>query len=204
MSESESKPENDPDRVGYLVQEACAGGRAAFNQLIDRFQPDIFRMIFYRTQSQMDAEDITQDVFLQAYQHISTLKTPERFRGWLYRIALNRIRDFYRRKRLRSLFRILPERPEVNDIDNSLFQPPEAETRLNRMDFWNAVQAMLKKLSKSESEVFLLRFMDHLGIREIAQVLNKSESTVKTLLYRSLGKFKKDRSLRVLLKETVS
>ncbi len=72
------------------------------------------------------------------------------------------------------------------------------------MDFWNTVQAMLKKLSKSECEVFLLRFMDHFGIREIAQVLNKSESTVKTLLYRSLEKFKKDRSLRVLLKETVS
>ncbi len=159
-------------------------------------------MIFYRTQSKMDAEDITQDVFLQAYQRIDTLRSPERFRGWLFRIAINRTRDFYRKKRFRSLFRLLPERPEVDDADSPLFQAPEAEDRLNRKDFWSAVNAMLKKLTKGESEVFMLRFMDHLGIREIAQVLNKSESTVKTLLYRSLEKFKNDRTLRNRLKET--
>lgn len=159
-------------------------------------------MIFYRTQSQMDAEDITQDVFLQAYQRIDTLKSPARFRGWLFRIALNRIRDFYRKKRFRSLFGLFPERPEVNDSESQLFQAPDAETRLNRKDFWNVVQAMLQKLSKGEREVFMLRFMDHLGIREIARVLNKSESTVKTLLYRSLEKFKKDRTLRKRLEET--
>ena len=60
---------------------------------------------------------------------------------------------------------------------------------------------MLGQLSKMEQEVFLLRFLDELGIKEIAEVLHKSESTVKTHLYRALGKFKNDTAFRAFIKE---
>ena len=61
-------------------------------------------MVFYRTHSRMDAEDLTQDVMLKAYRHIARLKSPEVFRSWLYRIAVNRVKDYYRRKKFKSLF----------------------------------------------------------------------------------------------------
>ena len=73
-----------------------------------------------------------------------------------------------------------------------------------RQDFWNKMRLLLDRLSHLEREVFLLRFMDHLSIREISQVMKKSESTVKTHLYRALKKFKKDTSLiQMLLEESV-
>ena len=59
-----------------------------------------------------------------------------------------------------------------------------------RQEFWEQVRSFTGKLGRWEREVFLLRFLDQLGIREIAQVLHKSESAVKTHLYRALGKFK--------------
>jgi RNA polymerase sigma-70 factor (ECF subfamily) len=70
-----------------------------------------------------------------------------------------------------------------------------------REDFWKQVRLLLDKLSRLEREVFLLRFMDHLSIREISQIMEKSESTVKTHLYRALKKFKNDTALIQLLQE---
>ena len=70
-----------------------------------------------------------------------------------------------------------------------------------RKEFWQKVETMLTQLSKMEKEVFLLRFLDDLGIKEIADVLHKSESTVKTHLYRALGKFKNDQAFRAYIKE---
>ena len=62
---------------------------------------------------------------------------------------------------------------------------------------------ILEKLPRMEREVFLLRFFDHLSIREIAGVLKKNDSTVKTHLYRALAKFKKEPAMRRLLKEAI-
>ena len=64
--------------VTFLVEKARDGSRTAFNELVDLFQKDIFRMVFYRTRSRMDAEDLTQDIFIQAFKNLSRLKTPDR------------------------------------------------------------------------------------------------------------------------------
>ena len=71
-------------------------------------------------------------------------------------------------------------------------------------DFWKQIQSFLDKLSRMEREVFLLRFMDHLSIKEISQALAKSESTVKTHLYRSVNKFRAENSIHELLREGVA
>ena len=72
---------------------------------------------------------------------------------------------------------------------------------LLKQEFWKHIGVLLEKLSSMEREVFLLRFMDHLNIKEISQVLKRSESTVKTHLYRALQKFRKEPELINLLKE---
>jgi len=98
--------------LASLVNQAQEGNRSAFTQLADRFHQDIFRMVFYRLRSRVDAEDITQDVFLKAFQKIASVKEAAKFRGWLFSIALNRIRDFQRKKRFRSLFKAEDENIE--------------------------------------------------------------------------------------------
>jgi RNA polymerase sigma-70 factor (ECF subfamily) len=186
-----------------LVNQASKGNRSAFTQLADRFHQDIFRMVFYRVRSRVDAEDITQDVFLKAFQKISSIREAAKFRGWLVTIALNRVRDFQRKKRFRGLFKAEDEEIELRpDISYDRNQP-EALEQVMRKDFWNHIGRILKKLPKMEREVFLLRFFDHLSINEIAAVLKKSESTIKTHLYRSLAKFKKEPVMRQLLNEVI-
>ena len=83
----------------HLVKKAKAGSRSAFTELVDLFQDDIFKMVFYRIRTQMDAEDITQEVFMQAYKNLSGLKKVDRFKSWLFSIAVNRVLYFKRKKR---------------------------------------------------------------------------------------------------------
>ena len=186
-----------------LVNQAREGNRSAFAQLADRFHKDIFRMVFYRIRSQVDAEDIAQDVFLKAYQNIASIKDAAKFRGWLFSITLNRIRDFQRKKRFRSLFKMEDENIESHPTENVDPDQPDALGHVLRKDFWRQIGLILKKLPQMEREVFLLRFFDHLSINEIAGVLKKNESTVKTHLYRALAKFKKEPAMRQLLNEII-
>ena len=180
-----------------LVKRAKAGSRSAFAELVDLFQDDIFKMVFYRTRTQLDAEDITQEVFMQAFRKLSGLKKVDRFKSWLFSIAINRVRDFNRKKRFQSLF-------QPSDAGNDIKQicdQPEAIDELMKQDFWKQIGLIIDKLSRMEREVFLLRFLDLLSIREISSALKKSESTIKTHLYRALRKFRKNSSTLQLLKE---
>lgn len=186
-----------------LVNQAREGNRSALTQLADQFHGEIFRMVYYRIRSQVDAEDITQDVFLKAFQKIASVKDAAKFRGWLYSIALNRIRDFQRKKRFRSLFKKEDHNIESEPVAAADSDQPEALDQVLKKDFWRQIGLMLDRLPKMEREVFLLRFFDHLSIREIAGLLKKNESTIKTHLYRALAKFKKEPAMRRLLTEVV-
>jgi RNA polymerase sigma-70 factor (ECF subfamily) len=201
VANSSNHPPDCDTEISRLAAEARDGNRFAFQQLAERLEPRIFRMIYYRTRSREDAEDICQEVLLTAFRNIKKLKQPERFEGWLFRIAVNRVKDYHRRQKFRSLFSVL------HDSDSEDKEEPAAERNTDTMDaivrkeFWQNVQAMLSRLSKMEKEVFVLRFLDDLGIKEIAHALNKSESTVKTHLYRALGKFKNDAAFREFIQE---
>ena len=191
-------------QLTQLVEKARDGNRLAFNQLIDRYQGDIYRMIYYRIHRQMDAEDLTQDVFVRAYRSISRLREPQRFRSWLYTIAVNRVNDYLRKKRVRSIFKSSDEGPEIQQEADDRRENPEALEQVLKEDFWRQVGRIAQKLSKMEREVFMLRFMDDLNIAEISQILKKSESTIKTHLYRALAKFKKEKGLRQFLQEDLA
>ncbi len=196
---SDSQPTDT--QLTQLVEQAREGNRLAFDQLIDRYQGDIYRMIYYRIRARMDAEDLTQDVFIRAYRSISRLRERARFRSWLYPIAVNRVNDYLRKKRLRSIFKSTDEDTNIQPVTADEQGTPEALEQVLKEDFWRQVGRIAEKLSKMEREVFMLRFMDSLNIAEIAQILKKSESTVKTHLYRALAKFKKEKGLRQFLQE---
>jgi len=173
-----------------LVAQAQNGDRTAFHRLVDRYQPEIYRMIFYRTRSPMDAEDLTQDVMLKAYKNIGRLNSPEVFRSWLYRIAVNRVKDYYRKKQFRSLFGFTSIDDEEFHETPEMAEAPEVEDGMAQKEFWRQIGALLTRLSAMEKEVFLLRFFDQLTLKEMSATLHKSESTIKTHLYRALRKLK--------------
>ena len=189
-AESDERSKNSTFPAIELVEKAQAGDQTAFHRLVDHFQPEIYRMIYYRSRSKMDAEDLTQDVMLKAYKNIGRLKSPEVFRSWLYRIAVNRVRDYYRKKQFRSMFGMVSMDEDSFHESAEMAVAPEAEGGIARKDFWRQIEQMLTSFSRMEKEVFLLRFFDQLTIKEISATLKKNESTIKTHLYRALRKAK--------------
>ncbi len=187
--------------VTPLVLKAKAGERWAFERLMRMFQGEIFRMVYHRIRSPWDAEDVTQEVFLLAYKNLASLKEPDRFRCWIFRIAVNRARDYNRRKKFLALFEPLSDHEkerELPDRDSNDHQPMDA---IDREIFWREVGGYLEKLSRMEREVFTSRFVDHLNIREISEVLGKGESAVKTHLYRAIAKFRKNPTMTRWIEE---
>jgi RNA polymerase sigma-70 factor, ECF subfamily len=180
--------------VVSIAKKAIEGHRASFEELINIFQGEIFRMIFYRTRSRFDAEDLTQEVFLKAFKNIHILKNADRFRSWLFGIAVNCVRDFHRKKQFLGFFEAF-SRDSSQEEQNNEKSPDTPPDHLMNKEFWQHVKNLSSRLSSLEREVFFLRFMDHLSIKEISHALNKNESTVKTHLYRSLSKFKEDSEL---------
>jgi len=184
--------------VAHIVDKARAGHRASFEKLIAVSQEEIFRMIYYRTRSRFDAEDLTQEVYLRAFKNIHRLKNGGRFRSWLYGIAINCVRDFHRKRRFLNLFESFSS-DNSQEEQHSEKTPDTPPDQLINKEFWQHIKNMSSRFSTMEREVFFLRFMDHLSINEIAQALSKNESTIKTHLYRALSKFKQDDALLAML-----
>lgn len=202
---SRSGTVGNPQQVTVLTEKARSGDSAAFEQLVSLYHEEIFRMVYYRTRSRMDAEDLAQEIFFLAYKNLARLKDADRFKPWIFSIAVNRVRDFHRKKRILSIFSFSSGEDELEDVaESEIHDDPGVLQQLINHEFWSEVKRLSEKLSPMEREVFFLRFMDHLGIKEISEVLGKSESAVKTHLYRSLKKFKEDLSFQEMLRGDVS
>ncbi len=161
-SENDSEAGLDLQTVEW-VEQAMRGDQTAFHQLVDRYQPEIFRMIYYRTRSRSDAEDLTQDVFLRAYKHIKRLETPKVFRSWLYRIAVNRVRDHHRSRRVKAMFGIVSVDEETFQEPDEMAVPPQAAENVSRKDFWNRVvdfEAIAEEGTISKKDLDLFRWCE--------------------------------------------
>jgi len=182
-------------QLSALVEKARAGDRIAFEKLVELHQDEIFRLVFFRTRSRVDSEDLTQDVFMSALKYLPQLKDSDRFRPWLYRIALNRVYDFHRKNKFLAFLGITEHREETDIPDVEPHRNPGALDMVIRKEFWSRVKQLSSRFSRMEREVFFLRFVDDLSLKEIAHTLGRSESAIKTHLYRAIKKFKEDSAL---------
>ncbi len=192
-------PSGAPSALERLIRCARDGDHEAFEALARFYWAPIYKMVYYRIRSKMDAEDITQDVFLTAFKRVSTLKEISRFRSWLFAIAINRTRDYQRKRRLFGLIGISASKgdQEIEGYEEDRGNDPLSGVA--KRDFWEQVDKFLSKLSRLEKEIFVLRFMDQLNISEIAEVMGKGQSTIKTHLYRALKKFRGEERFQTFL-----
>jgi len=153
--------------------------RAAFGELYLRYVGRIYNYVYYRTGNHQDAEDLTSRVFFKALAHIGNYTdrgVP--FSAWLYRIALaNHHRDQARRREIPI------EDMAVVNIPDRL---PAMDASIGRKQDAEALWRIINDLSPQKRELILLKFVEKLSNSEIAAVLNKSESAIKSLYHRTL------------------
>jgi len=122
---------------------------------------------------------ITQEIFAQMIKSLPHLKDSSLFRPWLFRLALNRIRDFHRKKNILSFFGSTGE----IDVDIQAMADGHSDPTKNmiRKEFQFQLQKFTESLSGWEKEVFILRFLDQLEIKEIVKILKKMKTRSKPI-----------------------
>jgi RNA polymerase sigma-70 factor, ECF subfamily len=163
------------------VELAMAGDFDSFAALYSRHLETIYRYIYYRTGDSHDAEDLTEQVFLKAWEAMSRYKpVGSCFCSWLYRISHNIVVDHHRRKK----------RVSYEELEGDNLPPDGAEWSL--LDTMISAEesatlaAAIVRLPEDQQQVLLLRFIEGLGHAEIAQILNKSEVACRGIQYRAL------------------
>jgi RNA polymerase sigma-70 factor (ECF subfamily) len=148
----------------------------------------ILRYAMFAVRDRDAAETITQDCFLKAYRARESFRGDCSLSTWLMQIAVNLVRDYARSKQFQFWKRAQTSAIDVSEVTEFLKHPgSSAESGVLAREQLKAVWAAVEKLSRMQREVFLLRFVEEMELREIAELMGMKESTVKSHLYRALN-----------------
>jgi len=179
--------ENDND----LARRAAAGDRETFRELVDEHSAQVYRIALGLVRNHHDAEEVVQETFLRAFRGLHRFRGDAAFSSWLYRIAVNCGRDVGR-KRQRLWWELSMGPSPVLAWPEPVADHPDhdperlAASKKLRADIDRAVLG----LTERERIIFVLRHDAGLKLAEIAQVIGRTEGTVKNLLFRAVRKLR--------------
>lgn len=180
-----------------LASPASAVTTSDFDEIVRRHQRRVFRFLFMLLRDAEEADNLSQECFLRAYQSLGSFRGESSVETWLLRIAANLVRD-QARSRKRSFWKRLLglEDGEEQEKSPGIASPqPSPERCVLAREEVQAVWRAADQLSEQQRAVFLLRFVEEMELSEIASVLGLQVGTVKSHLFRAL------QSVRAQLKE---
>ena len=178
--------QSDTDE-SILVAGAQSGDARAFTQLVDKYERKIFRLGRHITQNEEDAEDILQETFLKAYEHLPEFQGNSKFYTWLVRIAVNEsLMKLRKRKtgRMVSLDDTIDTGEDTMPREIAVWED-NPEKNYSREELRRILEEAIESLPPIFRTVFILRDVDELSTEETAGVLNISVPAVKSRLLRA-------------------
>ncbi len=168
-----------------LVKEIKNGQQESYDDLMQRHQQNIYRIAYSFARSDQGAMDITQNVFLKAYENIGRFREDSQFKTWLTRISYNEAQNWVRKNKKHGVHEDLNN--HVAEASSPVTQEDEYLASENK----TILLRSLYELNTKYRLAIVLRYYENYSIRDIAETLNCSEGVVKNMLFRSLQKLKK-------------
>lgn len=167
-----------------LIVRAQEGEAEAFGLLYDFYMPRIYRFVLFKVGRREEAEDLTHQTFLKAWEHVETYEPRGyQFSSWLYRIARNTVIDHYRKSKPQF---------NIDDLEQDILKSEDNQARdLDTKIEWDAMLEAIYKLNDTEQDVLIMRFIDELTHKEVAEAIGKSEGATKVIQHRALRNLKK-------------
>lgn len=186
-SHENSGDEEDEVDDAVLVAQAQAGDYKAFDQLVTRHRGKVYAMIMNMVKNDADAWDLAQDAFIKAWKALPKFENRSKFSTWLFRISHNVVYDKMRKKKIRSEGELDDQLLDMNRIDMSAATAPRLEKRpdeaLAGKELQERINEALSKISPEHSETIILREVQGMDYKEIAEVMGCTLGTVMSRLF---------------------
>jgi RNA polymerase sigma-70 factor (ECF subfamily) len=187
-SEDAAEGPDDQD----LVASAQGGNLKAFDELVTRHRARIFAMIRNMTHNEAEAWDLSQEVFIKAWKALPKFEARARFSTWLFRIAHNLVCDWARKRKIESAGELNDEIFSSERIDAASTTTPNTAARPDEAlaggELRGKIEAALAKLSDDHRQVVVLKDVQGLAYKEIAEVMDCSIGTVMSRLHHARKK----------------
>ncbi len=171
--------EQDADQL--LVARYLDGDLVAFDEMMTRHERQIYRLCYRFDRNHDDAMDLTQDVFVKAFEKLPSFRGDARSKTWLYRVAVNHCLNHVK-KHSQNFVEVTEQTGRVKAA---------ADDRLLAQERRRIVRDLMPQLPPRQRAIFEMRMNDNLSYEEIAKILNRSVSTIKSSVFFALTKLKK-------------
>ncbi len=181
----DSSPQQQEEKeLLETIKKAKKGEEEAFKKIVQRYRAQVAGIAYRMIGDYEDAKDISQMVFVKVYQNLHRFDTTKKLSTWLYRITINASIDFirkFRKHRFEVLDNIIGELKEKkNDVEN-VYQ--------RGLVRW-AINEVLESLNPKQRSVFVLRDLEGMDIKEVAQITGMPQATVRWYLHRARAKLR--------------
>ena len=171
-----------------LIEQIQSGSQSAFRHLVDKYQVLVFNTCIGFVGNRQSAEDLSQDVFIEAFRSIGKFRGEAKLSTWLYRISvnksLNHIRDHKKHNIVRSLERFFyGEKEEKLDVEDNIFG--SADMPMEQQQHARELHQAISSLPDNQQIAFNLHKFDDLSYKQIAEIMDLSLSSVESLIHRA-------------------
>ena len=176
-----------------LLQAVLAGDGTAYRGLVEKYQNRVYAMVYGMLRNREDARDITQEAFVKAFRNLETFRLEASFYTWLYRIAMNLAIDFTRKRKRRENAGF-DEGIAARDEDGGISEVHHGDSpgrALERKQLFTQIMTAMETLPEDQRQVILLRELEGLSYKEIADVMEIPEGTVMSRLFYARKKLQK-------------
>ena len=167
-----------------FIKRILAGDSKAVIQFYKSYSPKILSYLSRKLSRYEDAQEITNDVFLEAIDSLSLLQREQNTSAWLYKIAHNKMVDFYRRREIKSL--LLSQMPFLQIVASEINQP---EFQFEKDKIRDSIELALHSLSIKYQKILRLHYEENVPVKTLAKIFNLSFKATESLLFRARQSF---------------
>ena len=185
--------DNSHDDDVDMLRAVLAGDTTAYRGLVEKYQGRVYSMTYGMLRNREDACDVTQEAFVKAYNNLESFRLESSFYTWLYRIAMNLAIDLLRKRKRRGTTSF-DEDIAAKDTDGGIADIHHGDSprkALERKQLFKRIMDAMERLPDDQRQVVLLRELDGLSYKEIAEVMQIPEGTVMSRLFYARKKLQK-------------
>lgn len=179
---------SENEQVQLVIEKVLSGDVNAFAFLVDKYKKLVAHIVFRMIYSQDDRKDICQDVFLKVYQNLDQFRAESKFSTWIGKISYNSCLNYINRKKNMAVNQSPQEWEEISS------EHPDPAWQTEQYDKTDRIRAEIEQLPDQYRAILTLYHLENMSYREIGEIMNLPEGTVKSYLYRARQQLKEDLS----------